>query len=161
LPRAHSARVLSPPQARNFGDMDCKSLHLGPEIHATHTLFTTMTDDVSVPTTAMTHYSHNDKSNCFASLSARSLDCMAGINIDPEVKILDRKLDCSLTPPCGAHGAINEHKLRRHHLRGVSRGSQGRHKMFAVDCWLTAAHHCDWSTASSGWPPPLQPLPLA
>ena len=25
------------------------------------------------------------------------------MELEPEVKILDRKLDCSLTPPCGAH----------------------------------------------------------
>ncbi len=31
-----------------------------------------------------------------------------------------------------------------------------------MDCWSTAAHHCAWPTASSGWwPPPLLPLPLA
>ena len=34
--------------------------------------------------------------------------------------------------------------------------------LFAADCWSTAAHHCAWPTASSGWwPPPLLPLPLA
>ena len=38
------------------------------------------------------------------------------MELEPEVKILDRKLDCSLTPPCGA---INEHTLSLH-LRGVS-----------------------------------------
>jgi hypothetical protein len=60
------------------------------------------------------------------------LDCMAGINMElkPEVKILDRKLDCSLTPPsCRAH----ESHQRAHaesstlHLRGVSQGTQGRY----------------------------------
>ena len=25
--------------------------------------------------------------------------------------------------------------------------------LFAVDCWSTAAHHCAWPTASSGWWP--------
>jgi len=34
--------------------------------------------------------------------------------------------------------------------------------LFAADCWSTAAHHCAWPTASSGWwPPPLLPVPLA
>ena len=44
--------------------------------------------------TCMYHYyddtlAHNDKSNCLAPLSARSLDCMAGIHseLEPEVKI--------------------------------------------------------------------------
>ena len=37
-----------------FGDIDCKSLHLGPEIDATHTLLTT-TNEYAVPTTSMTH----------------------------------------------------------------------------------------------------------
>ena len=36
-------------------------------------------------------HAHNDKSNCLAPLSARSLDCMAGIHtgseLEPEVKI--------------------------------------------------------------------------
>ena len=57
LPRARSARVFSPPQARNFGDIDCKSLHLGPEIDATHTLLTATYMYVPLlRTTTMTHY---------------------------------------------------------------------------------------------------------
>ena len=73
LPRAHSARVFCPPQARIFGDIDCKSLHLGPEIDATHTLLTAdICTDYYHDTLA-----HNDKINCLATLSARSLGCMA------------------------------------------------------------------------------------
>ena len=41
LPRAHSARVFARRRRENFGDVDCKSLHLCPEIDATHTLLTT------------------------------------------------------------------------------------------------------------------------
>ena len=41
------------------------------------------------------------------------------MELEPEVKILDRKLDCSLTPPSEHTRAINEHTLSLH-LRGVS-----------------------------------------
>ena len=46
LPRAR-ARVR---RRENFGDVDCKSVHLCPEIDATHTLLTT-TNEYAVPTT--------------------------------------------------------------------------------------------------------------
>ena len=52
LPRARSARAFC--RRENFGDVDCKSLHLCPEIDATHTLLTT-TNEYAVPTTTMTH----------------------------------------------------------------------------------------------------------
>ena len=59
-----------------FGDIDCKSLHLGPEIDATHTLLTAdICTDYYHDTLA-----HNDNSNCLATLSTRSLGCMAGIH---------------------------------------------------------------------------------
>ena len=58
--------------------------------------------------------------------------------------------------------ASNEHKLS-HHLRVESvEAHKAGITLFAADCWSTAAHHCAWPTASSGWwPPPLLPLPLA
>ena len=78
--------VIKLPRRREiFGDIDCKSLHLlGPEIDATHTLLT------ADKCTDYYHHTlaHNDNSNCLATLSTRSLGCMAGIHsaLEPEVK---------------------------------------------------------------------------
>ena len=109
----------------SFGDIDFKSLHLGPEIDATHTLLTAdICTDYYNDTLA-----HHDKSNCLAPLSARSLSCMAGIHseLEPEVKIsLTKSWIVASHRPAEHTRASNEHKLS-HHLRGVSRGSQGGH----------------------------------
>ena len=43
-------RALARRRRENFGDIDCKSLHLGPEIDANHTLLTT-TNEHAVLTT--------------------------------------------------------------------------------------------------------------
>ena len=67
---------------------------------------------------------HNDNSNCLATLSTRSLGCMAGIHsaLEPEVKkiSLTKSWIVALHRPAEHTRASNEHKLS-HHLRGVSR----------------------------------------
>ncbi len=57
----------------------------------------------------------------------------------------------------------NEHKKLSRHLRVESvEAHKAGIALFEADCWSTAAHHCAWPTASSGWwPPPLLPVPLA
>ena len=84
--RSGRGKPLARRRRENFGDIYCKSLHLGPEIDATHTLLT-----ATYLRTCMYRLLRcvDDKSNCLAPLSARSLDCMAGIHseLEPEVKI--------------------------------------------------------------------------
>ena len=53
--KGYSSCPLARRRRENFGDIDCKSLHLGPEIDATHTLLTATYMYVHVPTTMMTH----------------------------------------------------------------------------------------------------------
>jgi hypothetical protein len=72
---------------------------------------------------------HKNKSNCLAPLSARFLDCIAGIHseLEPEVKMsLTKSWIVASHRPAEHTRASNEHKLSRH-LRGVSRGTQGGH----------------------------------
>jgi hypothetical protein len=107
----------------------------------------------------------NDKSNCLAHSSARCLDCMAGIHneLEPEVKIsLTESWIVASHRPAEHTRVSNEHKLSRHlRVESVEAHKAGI-TLFEADCWSTAAHHCAWPTASSGWwPPPLLPVPLA
>ena len=85
--------------------------------------------DVHVCTDYNDNLAHKNKSNCLAPLSARSLDCMAGIHseLEPEVKIsLTESCIVASNHPAEHTRASNKHKLSRH-LRGVSRGTQGGH----------------------------------
>ena len=78
LPRARSARVfLLAAGAKFLAILTVKSLHLGPEIDATHTL---LTADICIFDYYHDTLAHNDNSNCLATLSTRSLGCMAGIH---------------------------------------------------------------------------------
>ena len=52
--KLHARGFFARRMRENFGDVDCKPLHLCPEIDATHTLSTT-TNEYAVPTTTMTH----------------------------------------------------------------------------------------------------------
>ena len=63
------------------------------------------------------------------------------MELEPEVKILDRKLDCSLTPPCGAHESHQRAHAESSSGAWSQRGSQGGHdyRLFAVDCWCSTA----------------------
>ena len=125
--RSGRGKPLARRRRENFGDIYCKSLHLGPEIDATHTLLT-----ATYLRTCMYRLLRcvDDKSNCLAPLSARSLDCMAGIHseLEPEVKIslTESWIVASHVTPPSTLQSTREHKLS-HHLRGVSRGSQGGH----------------------------------
>ena len=90
---------------------------------------------------------------------------MAGIHneLEPEVKIsLTESWIVASHRPAEHTRVSNEHKLSRHlRVESVEAHKAGI-TLFAADCWSTAAHHCAWPTASSGWwPPPLLPLPLA
>ena len=90
---------------------------------------------------------------------------MAGIHneLEPEVKIsLTESWIVASHHPAEHTRVSNEHKLSRHlRVESVEAHKAGI-TLFAADCWSTAAHHCAWPTASSGWwPPPLLPLPLA
>ena len=51
------------------------------------------------------------------------------MELEPEVKILDRKLDCSLTPPCGAHES-----QQRAHAESSSAWSQSRLTRRTLHC---------------------------
>ena len=44
------------------------------------------------------------------------------MELEPEVKILDRKLDCSLTPPCGAHESHQRANAERQSEQCASTG---------------------------------------
>jgi len=90
---------------------------------------------------------------------------MAGIHneLEPEVKIsLTESWIVASQRPAEHTRVSNEHKLSRHlRVESVEAHKAGI-TLFAADCWSTAAHHCAWPTASSGWwPPPLLPVPLA
>ena len=90
---------------------------------------------------------------------------MAGIHdeLEPEVKIsLTESWIVASHRPAEHTRVSNEHKLSRHlRVESVEAHKAGI-TLFAADCWSTAAHHCAWPTASSGWwPLPLLPLPLA
>ena len=113
--------------------------------------------DVHVCTYYNDNLAHKNKSNCLAPLSARSLDCMAGIHneLEPEVKIsLTESWIVASHHPAEHTRVSNEHKLSRHlRVESVEAHKAGI-TLFAADCWSTAAHHCAWPTASSGWWPP-------
>ena len=151
--------VIKLPLARRrrefFGNIDCKSLHLGPEIDATHTLLTAdICTDYYHDTLA-----HNDNSNCLATLSTRSLGCMAGIHsaLEPEVKkiSLTKSWIVALHRPAEHTRASNEHKLS-HHLRGVSRSVVLRRSESHPAIQSISRHSSSPPCQPSGPPRPVQ-----